>query len=509
MTINLSQHAGGGITKYDPGMMTFDGSTGYYALNTDLNIVSGCAMIARFKWTGGTITSAGGFNRFIIQCAGSSYYKFQLVIINDETGDDRAGCLQFAVNSSTNVVICNVVSNTVVSNGGEYVVFAAYNPSGLAQLYINGVSDINTSAVGYTITSGVISTGSNTNYVATRSTLDRNFQGEIGYIGLRGTYLTNPTDFYHPVNGLQEIDETTWPQWGGTQPLFWNQNGNLEDNKGSAGNMTGNGTITPAFINTFTFPILGLPTIGDAVAADIITRKVAWVDGVRIVGTRPAYNPGMMTFGSGVYYKKTLNMSTLYRTVVLSFVREPTISSNEYLLQTWNDYTCPTIIMLSDGTIYVGIYSSTNTALCRFYTEHNYADGNRHTLFFSFNASLGTATYYIDAVNADWADASSRVAPTAGIMGGGGSDHCYLGASTDLAATPFLGKIGFAGFDFAKALTNPLDFMDVDGYPKEIDTAGWTEWSGRPDIWSTTGDWSNNAGTAGNLTKAGAITGPD
>jgi len=35
------------------------------------------------------------------------------------------------------------------------------------------------------------------------------------------------------------------------------------------------------------FSGLGLPTIGDATAADIITDKVAWVDGVRLVGSNP------------------------------------------------------------------------------------------------------------------------------------------------------------------------------------------------------------------------------
>lgn len=36
--------------------------------------------------------------------------------------------------------------------------------------------------------------------------------------------------------------ETTWTEWG-AQPLFWNEHGDMENNLGSAGAMTKNGTI--------------------------------------------------------------------------------------------------------------------------------------------------------------------------------------------------------------------------------------------------------------------------
>ena len=67
--------------------------------------------------------------------------------------------------------------------------------------------------------------------------------GDIGYVGYIDSYLTNPTDWYHPTNGLQEIDESGWTEFG-SQPLAWNQYGTMTDNKGSSGNFTKVGTIT-------------------------------------------------------------------------------------------------------------------------------------------------------------------------------------------------------------------------------------------------------------------------
>ena len=58
------------------------------------------------------------------------------------------------------------------------------------------------------------------------------------------TYRTNPTAFYNPTTGLQELDETTWTEWG-AQPLVWQDEANLSvENLGTAGLFTKNGTIT-------------------------------------------------------------------------------------------------------------------------------------------------------------------------------------------------------------------------------------------------------------------------
>ena len=43
----------------------------------------------------------------------------------------------------------------------------------------------------------------------------------------------------------KKLDESGWTEWG-TQPLFWNEHGEMTNNKGSAGNMTKNGTIVIA-----------------------------------------------------------------------------------------------------------------------------------------------------------------------------------------------------------------------------------------------------------------------
>ena len=88
----------------------------------------------------------------------------------------------------------------------------------------------------------------------------------------------DPEDFYTVESDVKQLDETTWAEWG-TQPLFWNAHGFMEDNKGSAGDMTKNGTIDLSDSNSLQQVNLGLDTIGDATANDIVAGKIAWVDG--------------------------------------------------------------------------------------------------------------------------------------------------------------------------------------------------------------------------------------
>ena len=94
-------------------------------------------------------------------------------------------------------------------------------------------------------TTGVMDAGANSFFTVGSNTTSVGtvlWNGEIGFCGMSDTYLTNPNDFMIS-SGPRQLDEVTWSQWG-TQPEFWNEFATMIDNKGDAGNMTANGTIT-------------------------------------------------------------------------------------------------------------------------------------------------------------------------------------------------------------------------------------------------------------------------
>jgi hypothetical protein len=234
----------GGAVAYDPGMMTFDGSTGYYSktITTAGNVVTGIVRFNSASFTGGglgrilNVTGAGAVNRLAVYAMSSDYADANLqdkvVVVTANSG-------------GTN--ICVLVSIDDVIDGLDHTVFYSFNgDTGAATFYIDGVdADDTGNASRVAPTTGTLAAGASSvasvgaNFNGTANF----FGGDAGYCGYDDVYLTNPTDFHHPTNGLQELDETTWTEWG-SQPMFWNQYGTMTDNKGSAGNMTANGTIT-------------------------------------------------------------------------------------------------------------------------------------------------------------------------------------------------------------------------------------------------------------------------
>lgn len=232
---------GGVITPpYDPGMMTFSSST--YSLvssfTTAGNLVTGIIRLNRAAFSGGGLETAarilaGGYNRMAIY-----------VISNDYATADLRSKVACVVTNSSGTNICNVATTTDVCDGVDHLIFFAFDAStGAVQLYLDGADDENGSYSGRTLTTGTLPTSASSTAWVGGFNVSQYYGGEIGYFGHREAYLTNPTDFYHPTNGLQELDESGWTEWG-AQPLFWNQYGQMTDNKGSAGNMVGNGSIS-------------------------------------------------------------------------------------------------------------------------------------------------------------------------------------------------------------------------------------------------------------------------
>jgi len=228
---------------YTPAMMEFDGSTGYYSQTADFNTVNGWTVTGRIRWDGGTILSAGGFNRNIMLVQGTAYTKLGLSIVNDEVGDERSGTLSISSQSTTGSALATCYSNQIVSDGNVHTFFISYDPATAALVFkIDGADALNTGATGHTLTTGTITTGSNANYIGALTGSSRFFDGNMGFLGLRGAVLTNWSDFMQADGSPKALDESTWTEWG-AQPVLWNEHCDMVNNLGSAGAMTKNGTI--------------------------------------------------------------------------------------------------------------------------------------------------------------------------------------------------------------------------------------------------------------------------
>jgi len=297
MTNKLSEKTGGGLI-YKPGMMTFDGtSTSYYSdatVTTSGNKTSG---VLRFKcdsFTGNTIGVVVAVRGVLTRIrwnvvVGSSDYAADADI------QDR---IYVQVNNSANVAICKLVSNVDVCDGLEHMLFFAFDADlGTAVFIVDGNVADNTGWTNRVApTTGTLDAGAGeaTISAVNITTHNFNFPGSVGSFGYDDSYVTNWSDFMDSTGNPKKLDESTWTEWG-SQPLFWNPHGSMTDNRGSAGAMTENGTIVPAFEEN-EYPTLGLPTTGTATAADILSGKTAWVDGVELLGSlAPAASLGART----------------------------------------------------------------------------------------------------------------------------------------------------------------------------------------------------------------------
>lgn len=139
--------------------------------------------------------------------------------------------------------------------------------------------------------------------------------------------------------------------------------------------------------------------------------------------------------------------------------------------------------------------------ICRLYSNTVLADGQDHTLFFTFNATTGAASFIIDGVDADNTGAANRIAPTTGTLPTASGTFAVGGFTNGLETTD--GLIGFCGYRDAGGL-DWTDFMEADGSPKNIDAD--TVFGGTPLLWNPHGQMHRNLGSAADMTKNGAIS---
>jgi hypothetical protein len=144
------------------------------------------------------------------------------------------------VQNSSGTEICRISSITSPLDDEYHTVFASYDgDNGLATFYIDAQDADDTGNPNRTLTTGTLATSSASLDVSSDQGF---FGGDIGYMGMRDAYLTNWSDFMEPNGRPKELDEIGWTEWG-AQPVFWNEDGEMDINLGSAGNMVENGTI--------------------------------------------------------------------------------------------------------------------------------------------------------------------------------------------------------------------------------------------------------------------------
>ena len=274
MTINLSQHAGGG-TLYSPAAMYFDG-TAYCESPATVSYSGGlCTMVLQSHvapFTGVAPMQLCGQNtnnrhRMLIQFFPTDYSDATL-----------AGKISIYAQDSTGATACSFRSLSQVQAGD--VIFTTYDAvNGLGTLIINGVDQYDAATAIVTVATLDVVTNGLINIGASKGG-SGNTTGVIGYYAY-GDLIGNWEDFMTSDGTLKQFDASAW--------IAFNPYGDLQDNRGTGPNCVATGgTITVADEGSLDTRILGINTIGDAVAADIAVGKIAWVDGVEIIGSLPA-----------------------------------------------------------------------------------------------------------------------------------------------------------------------------------------------------------------------------
>ena len=236
----LGVFAGG--DAHTPAMMQFDGSTGYYSatFNPSGNKTT---TVLRFNKTSFT----GGAGQYIahVESAASRDRVAIAAFASDHANANVRDRIVFLVYNSTGTIICYLATLAAYLDGNNHTLMASFDgDAGTAQFIIDGVDADDTGWVSrVSPTTGTLSTTASTPITIGAFVSALNFYGgQVGFAGYRDAYLTNWSDFMQADGSPKALDETTWTEWG-AQPLFWHEAGKMDENLGSEGAMTKNGTI--------------------------------------------------------------------------------------------------------------------------------------------------------------------------------------------------------------------------------------------------------------------------
>lgn len=234
------------LEGYRPGFMKYDGSTGYY--NATFTS-SGNKVVCVFSMRCEPFI-AGSTNRKIVHVEGNPNTDDR-ILVTVFADDDPTTALQnklaVRTQNTSGATICQLISLVEVCDGEEHVVFYSFDAdAGTAVLYIDGIAAIDSgNAAHIAPTTGTLATGAGSPiYVGSLILASQFYEGMIGFFGYHDAYRTNYTDFMTTGGVLLDIDPAS--AFGAT-PLYYNPNGQMHRNLGSAGDMTLNGLITPYF----------------------------------------------------------------------------------------------------------------------------------------------------------------------------------------------------------------------------------------------------------------------
>lgn len=227
----------GGGELYAPRMMSFSGTSYYNDIHTD----SGSNAVTAVQ----RVNLAPSLNARQSFRNSKTHIKMRFYIFPSNSAT-YPNMLQVSCYNSSGVRTCLMYSDTAVATSDNVHIFAEYDgTAGTGKIYIDGVDALD--AVNSVITTGTMETGVNCFMgvgADNGGSLALESGDEAGMFGYKCVSGLDPADFYDPVTGLVEIDETGWGAWSG-QPLYWQKEGDMSvENLGSISTMTKNGTIT-------------------------------------------------------------------------------------------------------------------------------------------------------------------------------------------------------------------------------------------------------------------------
>jgi hypothetical protein len=486
---------------YTPSMMTYDGSTGYYSELNNTCAGNLATISGRFKTAGITGTSSQQIITQILKATGNITRMSVSVRSSDYSTADQQSKMYMYVASDAGATLCFLFSNSVVDDDVTHTFIATFNgDTGAATFIIDGVAQDDVAvAARVAPTAGTLPTGSDiTVLVGGTGVAARYFNGDIGFVGYKDAYLTNWSDFMDSAGNPLPLDESTWTEWGG-QPLFWNPYGDMENNLGSAGAMTRNGTITVGDDGTTGS---SYTLTGTATSIDITAGKTAWVNGTRLDGTyEPPTPQGGRIFDDASQLYKSFTSASNKTTLFLTVTGVQSGATGRRICQVHgpSGYSILSLEVQGTGDLYpnkVYVYqtNSANAAILAAPSSDIVTDGGRYSIFISSDRDLGLYTFVINGVSLYTATNNST-----GTQDLGASSFVRFGS---ISGAQYLRSCIGSMMVAEQYMTNWEDFMDVKGNPKTLDTSGWTEWGGtQPLVYAPNGDLDTN-----NLGSLGAFT---
>ena len=237
--------ASGQVTgnAYTPALMKYNGTTGYYSANYTSS-GNKITVVGRFIRN----TYTGGVQEAIVRCVGASggLRAYLAVHSSDFATADYQSKLTVLTQDSSLTNICRLITPVTVTDGLVHSFFYEFDgDAGTAVFKLDGVdADDTGNASRVAPTTGTLGSGASSllQLGGRPDTVTVFTNGQIGFFGMRDIGGRTWSDFFQVDGAPKALNESSWAEWG-AQPLFWNEHGQMDNNLGSAGNMTRNGII--------------------------------------------------------------------------------------------------------------------------------------------------------------------------------------------------------------------------------------------------------------------------